>query len=191
MIDVTASSVVLPYVCSICDEKDASFLTDLEENGGWGDEGCDCDNCVKYEDMAPAVPAPAPVISREAKATPRNDVHLSILAGKVLTALADLAADSTAWSERLRAELESGMEYCRAVSASRPPVAVVGPVDLEQAVRRLATDESQQPARALIPDCRDVEVLLRDLLAQSRRPEPAELRAAIKFFVREVGYLGS
>jgi hypothetical protein len=122
---------------------------------------------------------------------PRNDVHLSILAGRVLTALADLAADSDAWSERIREELESGMEYCQAVGACRAPAAVAGPVDLEQAVRRLAPDDNQQPARAVVPECLDVEGLLRDLLARSRRPEPAELRAAIKFFIKEVGYLGS
>ena len=65
MIDVTASSVVLPYVCSICD--DAAYLSDLELD----DEECDCGTCTgdseckdipmevlgtnqKYEDMAPA-----------------------------------------------------------------------------------------------------------------------------------------
>jgi hypothetical protein len=122
---------------------------------------------------------------------PRNDVHLSILAGRVLTALADLAADSTAWSERIREELESGMEYCQAVGACRTPAVVAGPFDLEQAVRRLAPDDNQQPVRASVPQCLDVEGLLRDLLARTRRPEPAEIRAAIKFFIKEVGYLGS
>jgi hypothetical protein len=122
---------------------------------------------------------------------PRNDVHLSILAGRVLTALADLSADSTAWSERIQEELESGMEYCQAVSACRPTVVAAGPVDLGQAVRRLAPDDNKQPDRALVAECQGVEALLRDLLAQSRRPEPAEIRAAIEFFIREVGYLGS
>lgn len=126
-----------------------------------------------------------------AATAPRNDVHLSILAGRVLTALADIAADSAAWNERIQEELESGVEYCRVVSAYRPKPAATGQVEHEQALRRLAPDEGQEPARGLAPECHQVETLLRDLLARSRRPEPAELRAAIGFFIKEVGYLGS
>ena|SRR5450631_4742556 len=123
---------------------------------------------------------------------PRNDVYLSILAGRVLTALADLAADSFAWSERIQKELESGVEYCHAIRAYQPIEDADGRVEGQHALRRLATDDNQKlPAGRAASDCDEVEALLRELLAQSRKAEPAELLAAIKFFVRDVGYLGS
>jgi hypothetical protein len=124
---------------------------------------------------------------------PRNDVYFSILSGRVLTALADLAADSSAWSERIQKELESGVEYCRAIRAYQPAPAG-GRVGGQQALRRLAThadDNRDSPAGRLASDCNEVEALLHDLLAKSRKPEPQELLAAIKFFVKDVGSLGS
>ena len=123
---------------------------------------------------------------------PRNDVYLSILAGRVLTALADLAADSSAWSERIQKELESGIEYCQAIRAYPPNPAGGDSVQQHQALRRLATDDNQEsPTKSQASDCSDAEALLSELLARSRKPEPAELRAAIKFFSKDVGYLGS
>jgi hypothetical protein len=119
-------------------------------------------------------------------AAPRNDVHLSILAGKALTALADLAADSSAWSARIQQELESGLEYCHAIRAYRPNPPVGGRVERQQALRRLATGDNQEStAGRLAPDCDDVETLLHELLTRSRRPGAAELLAAIKFFIRD------
>ncbi len=123
---------------------------------------------------------------------PRNDVYLSILAGRVLTALADLAADSSAWSERIQKELESGLEYCQAIRAYQPSAPASGGVEGQHALRRLATDDNQEsPDGRPASDCDDVEALLRELLAKSRKPEPSELLAAIKFFIKDVGYLGS
>jgi hypothetical protein len=123
---------------------------------------------------------------------PRNDVYLSILAGRALTALADLAANSSAWSDHLQKELESGVEYCQAIRAYRHNPPVGARVEGQKALRRLATDDNQEsPVRHLGSDCDQVERLLRELLAKSRKPEPAELLAAIKFFIRDVGYLGS
>jgi hypothetical protein len=122
---------------------------------------------------------------------PRNDVYLSILAGRVLTALADLAADSSAWSERIQKELESGIEYCEAIRAHclTPPAG--DRVEGHQALRRLATDDNQESSDGhMASDCDCVERLLRELLARSRQPESAQLLAAIKFFARDVGYTG-
>jgi hypothetical protein len=117
-----------------------------------------------------------------------NDVHLSILAGRVLTALADMAADSSAWSERIQRELESGLEYCQAIRAYQANPPVGARVGRQQALRRLATgDNSESSAERTASGCDGVEALLRDLLAKSRKPEPAELLAAIKFFSKDVG----
>ncbi len=124
---------------------------------------------------------------------PRNDVYFSILSGRVLTALADLAADSSVWSERIQKDLEGGVEYCQAIRAYRPTPAG-DRVGGQQAVRRLRTEADDNPeplAGHPVSDCDNVEALLRALLARSRRPEPAELLAAIKFFVKDVGSLGS
>lgn len=122
---------------------------------------------------------------------PRNDVYLSILAGRVLTALADLAADSSVWSERTREELESGVEYCRAFRACEPAPPVGERVE-GLALRRLATEDARESTSAhLTSECEAVESLLRDLLSRSRKADAAELLAAIKFFTRDVGCPGS
>jgi hypothetical protein len=128
-----------------------------------------------------------------AAAAPRNDVYFSILSGRVLTALADLAADPSAWNERIQKDLESGVEYCQAIRAYQPAPDVVR-VGGQQALRRLATqpdDNLDSPVQRLASDCDEVEDLLRGMLAKSREPRPGELLAAIKFFVKNVGSLGS
>ncbi len=123
---------------------------------------------------------------------PRNDVYLSILAGRALTALADLAADSSAWSERIQKELESGVEYCEAIRTCRVVPPVGGRVEGQSALRRLATaDNRESSTERPTSDCEAVETLLRELLAKSRKAEAAELLAAIKFFTRDVGCQGS
>jgi hypothetical protein len=122
---------------------------------------------------------------------PRNDVYLSILAGRALTALADLAADSSAWSDRIQRELESGVEYCQAIRSCRPIPSVGARIEGHQALRRLATDDNQESlTEHLASNSECVETLLRELLAKSRQPESAQLLAAIKFFARDVGYPG-
>src|SRR5271157_5857171 len=45
---------------------------------------------------------------------PRNDMYLSVLAGRAVTALADLAGDPSAWNERVENGLRDGVVYCRA-----------------------------------------------------------------------------
>ncbi len=122
---------------------------------------------------------------------PRNDVYLSILAGRALTALADLAADSSAWSERIQRELESGVEYCEAIRTCRAVPPAGGHIEGQSALRRLATEDSRESSTERpTSDCEAVEVLLRELL-KSRKAEAAELLAAIKFFTRDVGCQGS
>src|SRR5271165_5856274 len=48
---------------------------------------------------------------------PRNDLYLSVLAGRAVTALADLSSDPSAWSERIENGLRDGIVYCQAVRA--------------------------------------------------------------------------
>jgi hypothetical protein len=119
---------------------------------------------------------------------PRNDVYLSILAGRVLTALADLAENPAVWSDRIQKELQSGLDYCRAIQAYQTDLPVGGRVERQQALRRLATGDGLEPSAGRpAVGCDDVEALLRDLLDRSREPEPAELLAAIKFFSKDAG----
>lgn len=127
-----------------------------------------------------------------AATTPRNDVYLSFLAGRVLTALADLATDPGTWSEQIKKELLSGVEYCEIIRKSRPDLRQMYGGGGHQALRRLATKNGQQPSEEHAPsECDSVEQSLRDLIAQSRVLEPAEILDAIKFFAEDVGYLGS
>jgi len=48
---------------------------------------------------------------------PRNDIYLSVLAGRAITALADLAAEPSAWNERIEKDLRGGIVYFQAVRA--------------------------------------------------------------------------
>jgi hypothetical protein len=123
---------------------------------------------------------------------PRNDIYLAVLAGRALTALADLAADPSAWNERIRKDLESGVAYCQAVCLYEPKVTQSGSADVQQALRRLTTDENirESSTRDLAPECQVVEALLRGLLAKSRRPQMSDFLAAIKFFNKRVGHEG-
>jgi hypothetical protein len=124
-------------------------------------------------------------------AAPRNDVYLSILAGRVLTALADLAADPAAWSGRIQKDLESGVEYCKAIRAHKPDVAG-RQAQGREALRRLAPhDVEDAPQRHKPSDCDDVETFLQELLARSGNANRDELLSAIKFFAKDAGSLGS
>src|ERR1700683_5152055 len=48
---------------------------------------------------------------------PRHDLYLSVLAGRAVTALADLSGDPSAWSERVERGLRDGIVCCQAVRA--------------------------------------------------------------------------
>ena len=47
----------------------------------------------------------------------RNDIYLSVLAGRAITALADLAGDPFAWNDRIERDLRGGISYCEAIRA--------------------------------------------------------------------------
>jgi hypothetical protein len=122
---------------------------------------------------------------------PRTDIYLSVLAGRALTALADLSANSSAWNDRIRSEIESGLEYCQVIHDYEPVRPATGRSQGEQALRRLASDDNRESSAEHPPsECDVVETLLRELLARSRKPEPSELLTAIKFFSRDVGRQG-
>ena len=48
-------------------------------------------------------------------AAPRSYVYLSLLAGRAITALADLAEEPKVWNDQIRKGLADGVEYCRAI----------------------------------------------------------------------------
>lgn len=120
---------------------------------------------------------------------PRNDVYLSILAGRVLTALADLAAGS-AWSDRIQKELESGIAYCQTLRDGRTDLSTGTTAAGEHALRRLASGDSNRDSSSTQPvlECDVVEGILRELLNRpEKKMDKGDLLIAIKFFSKNVG----
>ncbi|HEY6767943.1 MAG TPA: hypothetical protein VI386_24575 [Candidatus Sulfotelmatobacter sp.] len=116
-------------------------------------------------------------------AAPRNDVYLSVLAGRAVTALADLAGDPSAWTPRIELGLRDGIAYCKTVRAQDgsdvSPNISLGWVALKRSVE----DTHDECARScdLGTESADVERFFSLLLAREHRPELTELAAAIQF----------
>ena len=119
---------------------------------------------------------------------PRNDIYLSVLAGRAITALADLAEKPASWNDQIRRGLEDGIEYCRAVGQTWiTPVADRRP-GTRHSFKRLATHEDKESsAVGATSERKEVERLLTQLLSRSRKPKTPDLLAAIEFFTKNVG----
>src|SRR5438552_7299825 len=108
-------------------------------------------------------------------ATPRRGVYLSLLAGRAITALADLSERPTAWSEQIRRGLEDGLEYCRTISDLG-----IGPAtgnrrpETRPTFKRLAAQESKASVTCAVSGGKDIERLLTQLLSRSRKPKTPE-----------------
>jgi hypothetical protein len=119
----------------------------------------------------------------------RNDIYLSVLAGRAITALADLAEKPAAWNEQIRRGLEDGIEYCRAVGeTSINPAAVDRRPGGRHSFKHLATHDGKESSVAgATSERKVVERLLTQLLSRSRKPRTADLIDAIEFFTKNVG----
>jgi hypothetical protein len=119
-------------------------------------------------------------------AAPRGGVYLSLLAGRAITALADLSERPTAWSEQIKRGLEDGLEYCRTIGELRvSPAAASRRPETQASFKRLAAQDSKGSAACAASGSKEVERLLTQLLSRSRRPKAPELVAAIEFFAQD------
>src|SRR5271157_3890444 len=106
---------------------------------------------------------------------PRNDIYLSVLAGRAITALADLASDRAVWSERIEKDLKSGIAYCVALRSRAGRVlrdsgsdgwnALKRSVQSNASTNSSSSDDTDQSER--------VERFLSELVASKRVPEVA------------------
>lgn len=126
-------------------------------------------------------------------AAPRSYVYLSLLAGRAITALADLAEEPKVWNDQIRKGLADGVEYCRAIGEARTsaPAADRRPGS-QRSLKRLAThDGKESSAECAASECKEIERLLMQLLSRSRKPKTSELVAAIEFLTKNANDEGS
>jgi hypothetical protein len=119
-------------------------------------------------------------------AAPRSYVYLSLLAGRAITALADLAEDPKVWGDQIRKGLEDGIEYCRVIGedCASTPVATRRS-GAPRSFKRLAThDNKELSATCAASESREIKRLLMQLLSKSRKPKTSELVVAIEFLTK-------
>ena len=114
---------------------------------------------------------------------PRNDMYLSVLAGRAITALADLAGDSPVWNKRIERDLRSGMAYCEALRSQGGRVLVDAAPEGWNALNRSVqtTRDTSLPSVDINTELKKVERFLSELVSKRRTPKIAELAAAIEF----------
>lgn len=114
---------------------------------------------------------------------PRNDLYLSVLAGRAITALADIASDRSARNDRIEQDLRGGIVYCQALRAQGGRIlsrtssgwdALKRSIESHPEAGGSSTDMSAEAER--------VERFLSDLVSnRDRRPDMSDLVAAIEF----------
>jgi hypothetical protein len=113
---------------------------------------------------------------------PRNDLYLSVLAGRAVTALADLSGDPSAWSERIENGLRDGILYCQAVRARAARDLGFSP-EGRSVLRRSV---GGAPAADLVPtdvrvESERIERFFSEVASRTHQPEVPELVVAIRF----------
>jgi len=114
---------------------------------------------------------------------PRNDIYLSVLAGRAVTALADLAGDPLAWIPRIELGLRDGIAYCKTVRAQYGSDVSTHTAPGLVALKRSVDDKQDgcAPSCDLSTEPAEVEHFFSLLLARERKAELPELVAAIQF----------
>lgn len=114
---------------------------------------------------------------------PQKDMYLSVLAGRAITALADLAGGPAAWNDRVEKDLRGGILYCQAVRAQGGRVLGKVPSAGWNALKRSVENTPEARASSDISaEAGRIESFLSDLVSNKERtPEMAELVAAIEF----------
>ena len=113
---------------------------------------------------------------------PRNDLYLSVLAGRAITALADLSGDPSAWSARIEDGLRDGVVYCQAVRARAGRDLGFSPEGRSVLRRSVggAPAADSVPADVRVESER-IERFLSQVVSRTHLPEVPELVAAIRF----------
>jgi len=126
-------------------------------------------------------------------AAPRSYVYLSLLAGRAITALADLAEEPKVWNDQIRKGLEDGIAYCRAIGEARTSTPLANRRSgTQRSFKRLAIHDGKELSAACAASkCKEVERLLTQLLSRSREPKTSELVVAIEFLTRNASDEGS
>lgn len=116
-------------------------------------------------------------------AVPRNDLYLSLLAGRAVTALADLSGDPSAWSARIENGLRDGIVYCQAVRARARRDFGSSFSEGRSALRRSvgSTSDANSVQTDVCAESERMERFFSQLVSRKHRPEVPELVAAIKF----------
>ena len=112
---------------------------------------------------------------------PRNDVYISLLAGRAITSLVDLASNPSVWSQRVEVGLRDGIRYCQAVRA-RGRSLRDDPSEAWSPLRRsLQGSEAGSPSGDECEESGKVERFFTELLSRERTPAIPELVEAIEF----------
>jgi len=114
----------------------------------------------------------------------RNDIYLSVLAGKAITALADLADAPSVYDERIERDLRGGIAYCQAIRAQRGRILGRSPLGGWNALKRSVGNapEGSSASADISTEAERVERFLSELVSsKGRTAEMAGLVAAIDF----------
>lgn len=116
-------------------------------------------------------------------AAPRGDIYLSVLAGRAITALADLAAIPSAWNERIEKDLRGGIAYCEAVRTQGVGFLSKTPLGWNALKRSVGNaPEAAASSTDISVEAGKFERFLSDLVSnRNRAPEMTELVAVIEF----------
>jgi len=116
-------------------------------------------------------------------AAPRDDIYLSVLAGRAITALADLAAGPAAWNERIERDLRGGITYCEAVRTQGVGLLNKAPLGWNALKRSVGNGpEAAASSTDISVEAEKFERFLSDLVSnKDHAPEMAELVAVIEF----------
>jgi len=115
---------------------------------------------------------------------PRSDVYLSLLAGRAVTALADLSSDSAAWNARVENGLRDGIVYCQAVRLREEIVPSGKSSDGWNPLKRSVENapDTGTPSADACAESEKIEDLLSRIVSREHRPQLPELVWAIEFF---------
>jgi hypothetical protein len=121
---------------------------------------------------------------------PRNDIYLSVLAGRAVTALADLAGNRLAWNERVETGLNDGIVFCQTVRA-RGDRALVGKSSEGFNLLKRSVENAQEANSNSTNPCElseRVEQFLSQVASRKHEPEISELAEAIEFLRKTASY---
>jgi hypothetical protein len=112
---------------------------------------------------------------------PRNELYLSVLAGRAVTALADLSSDRSAWSDRIENGLRDGIVYCQAVRARAGRDLGFSPEGRSVLRRSVGGATAGSKPTDVRIESEQIERFLSRVASRKHRPEVPELVAAIRF----------